>query len=341
MKATALRDVVHAIVLGRPLARPADARQKRQFARLRDRHAEWWQHDNVVGVCVAKRQRRGQVGGLCLQVLVEKKYPEERIDPKHRVPRTIESPLLGEKTIATDVRAVGKGRLHSFVSNDKPAHPGFDIGSELGGSGTLGCVVADNDTRARLGLSCAHVVAPDGAADVGLVPGQVVYYPSLDSAELLGVVADAPIGKLVRVSAPGFSDDDAATNVDAAVFAPDDAAWLDAKLADLGSAPRGIRRTVPVGLAVQKVGAVTQRTHGVVQTSTLTAKIPYDGGEVASFLDHIGISSFAAPGDSGALVLDALGRAVGLHLGGFEGMSVCTPIGRVLDALGCTLVTRR
>jgi len=334
VRVAALREAVHAIVLGRPST--PGARTSRHQARLHARHQEWWQHDNVVGLCVAKRHRRGKVGGLCLQVLVEKKYREERIAPRHRVPRAIESALLGG-VIQTDVRAVGQGRLHSFVSGERPAHPGYDIGNELGGSGTLGCVVIDKNSKRRFGLSCAHVLAPDGADDVDRVPGAIIYFPSLDNAELLGVLADAPFGKLVRVCAPGFSADDAAANVDAAVFLPDDGPCLSAKLADLGVAPRGMRRAVPVGLAVQKVGAATQRTHGVVESVTLAAKIPYDNGQVAQFVDQIGISTFAQPGDSGALVLDESNRAVGLHIGGFDGMSVCTPIARVLTALDCTL----
>jgi hypothetical protein len=338
VKASALAALVHAIVVGRSTLLPKGA-PARHLLRLHAQHQEWWRHENVVGLCVAKRQRRGKVGRLCIQVLVEKKYRETRIARQHRVPRTIESRALGGMA-ETDVRAVGKGRLHSFVSNDKPAHPGFDIGNELGGSGTLGCVVIDRSTRQKFGLSCAHVVAPDGASDVGQMPGEVVYYPSFDNAQLLDVLASAPIGKLVRVAAPGFSAEDAAGNVDAAVFAPDDAAWLDAKLADLDSAPRGIRKTVPLGLAVQKVGAVTQRTHGVVETVTLAPKIPYADGQIAQFVDHIGISTFAAPGDSGSLVLDETGRAVGIHIGGFDGMSVCTPIARVLAAVDCTLAVR-
>jgi hypothetical protein len=339
VNASALRAIVHAIVMGRPLVRAPGNPERRHWARLHARHQEWWQHENVVGLCVAKRQRRGKMGRLCVQVLVEKKYRDEKIAAKHRVPRTIES-RAPRGSIETDVRAVGAGRLHSFVSNDKPAHPGFDIGNELGGSGTLGCVVIDNGTGQKLGLSCAHVVAPDGAADVGQTPGEVVYYPSFDNAQLLDVLGSARFGKLVRVASPGFSPEDAAGNVDAAVFAPDDTAWIDAKLADLNSAPRGVRRLVPIGLAVQKVGAVTQRTHGVVQTVTLAPKIPYADGEVAQFIDHIGISTFAEAGDSGSLVLDETGRAVGLHIGGFDGMSVCTPLGRVLAAVDCKLATR-
>src|SRR5262249_6318344 len=162
----------------------------------------------------------------------------ERIAPRHRVPRTIESPALAG-IVETDVRAVGPGRLHSFVSNERPAHPGYDIGNELGGSGTLGRVVIDRGTKQKLRLSFAHVLAPDGVADVAQVPGSVIYYPSLDNAELLGVLGDAPFGRLVRVCAPGFSADDAAANVDAAVFQPDDAPCLSAKIADLDTAPRG------------------------------------------------------------------------------------------------------
>jgi hypothetical protein len=59
------------------------------------------------------------------------------------------------------------------------------------------------------------------------------------------------------------------------------------------------------------------------------------------FPDVIGVSRFTDAGDSGALVLDEEGAAVGQHFGSFDGMSVCMPIQRVLDAVGCELVAAR
>jgi hypothetical protein len=46
------------------------------------------------------------------------------------------------------------------------------------------------------------------------------------------------------------------------------------------------------------------------------------------FADQIGISTISDEGDSGALVLDEAAAAAGLHIGSYNGTSICTPIRR-------------
>jgi hypothetical protein len=329
----ALRHAVRAI--SRNLEGASKDRTRiRHLQRFGEAQQGWWQDENVVGVCVAKRRRGGKLGALCVQVLVRRKVALHKLKASRRIPAELTSPAFA-RPLRTDVRPVGDVRLESLVSVERPAHPGFDIGNMLGGSGTLGCVVVDGQGR-RLGLSCAHVLAPDGTDDLGSPSGSVALCPSLPNAQALDVVAQAPIGKLVNVLVPCFDPGDAATNLDAAVFLPDDPKALSAAIADIGVSPKGISDGVTVGLKVHKVGAVSAETHGVVQSVGLTIKIPY-GDDMATFVEQIGISSFTQPGDSGALVLDEQNRAIGMHLGSAEGMSICTPIRRVLDALHCQL----
>jgi hypothetical protein len=294
----------------------------------------WWKHENVVGLCIGRKRRRGRLGTLCVQVLVKKKFAPSKVSPKYRVPGALEGAAF-PRPLLTDVRQVGGMRLESLVSAERPAQPGFDIGNELGGSGTLGCAVVDASGR-RLGLSCAHVLAPDGVADVGASIGGTVLCPSLPQAQDLGLLAKAPLGTLVRVLAPSFDPDDAPDNLDAAVFLPSSSQSLTPLVADLGVKPKGSNDSVRIGLSVHKVGAVTGETKGVVQAVALAVKIPY-GEDEATFVGQIGISSFTQPGDSGSLVLDDSDRAVGIHLGAVDGMSICTPIERILSALDCTL----
>ncbi len=302
--------------------------------RLGKAHQSWWQHENVVGMCVARKRRGGKLGTHCVQVLVRTKVASHKLEPQHRIPLEFKSPVF-TRPVRTDVRAVSHVRLESLVTVQRPAQPGFDIGNKLGGSGTLTCVALDAEGR-RLGLSCAHVIAPNGATDPGAPSGSIVLCPSLTNAETLDVLAQAPIGTLVAIRTPGFDESDVSTNLDAAVFLADDPKSLNAAVADVGVKPQGINDNVKVGLHVHKVGAVSETTHGVVQAVGLVVKVPY-GDDVATFAEQIGISSFTQPGDSGSLVLDENERAVGMHFASADGMSICTPIRRVLAAFACKL----
>lgn len=316
---------------------PGPGKDKTYIHRLRrfgEAHQAWWHHENVVGLCVARKRRAGKVGALAVQVLVRRKVAAHKLDAKHRVPDQFSSAAF-KRPLRTDVWPVGEVRLESIVSSTRPAQPGFDIGNQLGGSGTLACVVVTAEGK-RLGLSCAHVLAPGGADDVGSASSGTIICPSLANAEALDVVAKASLGKLVTVRSPAFEDSDATTNIDAALFAPDDPKSLSATIAALGIKAQGINDKVGVGLVVHKVGAASAETQGIVHCVGLAIKIPY-GNEVATFVDHIGISSFTQPGDSGSLVLDEENRAVGMHIGAAQGLSICTPIQRILNAFQCEL----
>jgi hypothetical protein len=323
-----LKRAVQAIGLVFPQEDRIHAAHLKRFGEAQQR---WWRHDNVVGVCIARKRRNGRLEKTyCLQVLVRKKT--RRVADKYCVPEELTSRAFA-KPLKTDVRAVGDVRLESLVTEQRPAHPGFDVGNRLGGSGTLTCVVK-NQQGERLGLSCAHVLAPDGPTSIGNGPAGTVLCPSLDSAKALGVLAAARLGLLTQVRMPSFDPAAAATNLDAALFAPNDPTALDRVVADINVAPTGINDNVTHGLKVHKVGAVSGETQGSVQATGLLIKIPY-GNDEATFANHIAISSFTQPGDSGALVLDEQNQAVGLHLGSANGLSICTPIRRVLDAFGC------
>jgi hypothetical protein len=332
-----MRRVVHAIGFGRDPAHAAG--RTAEAMALRDAHARWWDAANVVGLCFAPKVRRGRIEDVALQVHVRRKHRTEKLAAGRRVPPWILAPALGIRTkLWTDVREVGRARLHILASPDRPVQPGFNIGNRRGGSGTLGCVVREQTTGERLGLSCGHVIARNGQA----VAGERVLVPSRDEALANGWLRSAPFGEVVAVGQISFAYSDAPTNVDAATVRPyDGSAAIDDAIALLGVAPAGVRSDVEIGTPVKKVGYATELTTGTVQAVHWLISLPYDAddGSVknAWFADQIGISSFAAEGDSGALVLDDADAAVGLHVGGCDGLSVCMPIQHVLDAVGCTL----
>jgi hypothetical protein len=340
-----MRRVVHAISIGTDPAPPPVARMAVRASRpealapvLAKEHARWWTAPNVVGLCFAPKLKRGRVDDLALQVLVRLKRPKSKVAASRRIPDSVNLEALGLRgRVPTDVREVGAPWLESLISNDRPVLPGFSISHRRGGSGTLGCVVRSADTDELLGLSCAHVIGNYGRG----VPGDRVLVPSQEEAREHGGLAAARFGTLVRMGPLAPGREQAATNVDAATVRPDRPGLLDTSIAVLGLTPIRIRDDVPLELPVRLVGATSEQVSGTIAALHLTIGLPYpteDGGEqVLWFADQLGVTPCTHPGDSGALVVDDEGAAVGLHQAGTEGLSVCTPIRRVLDSVGCTL----
>jgi hypothetical protein len=289
-------------------------------------------------VGIGWRQQDARRRGLAVVVLVRRKRPLDDLPRQQRVPASLDASALGlGRDLPTDVRAVGEGRLEALVSVERPAHPGFNVGNVDEGSGTIACLLRARDSGALVALSCSHVIGRSGQG----APDEVVLVPSRDEADDQGVLAQAPIGELVRALPLGRSFADGATNVDAAIFRPDAASDLSATVALLGVQPHAVCPAVSVGMKVRKVGSTTGLTFGEVTMIHKTIGLGYptaDGGTTTIwFSDAIGISQFTRPGDSGALVLDDAGRAVGLHIGSTDDSSICLPMPRVLDALGCDL----
>lgn len=300
-----------------------------------ERNEPWWESSNVVGMCFAPKIRRGRLEDVVLQVHVRRKRAKEKIAQAKLVPEFV---LHAGKKIFTDVHEVGESRLEVLVSTARPTRPGYDVGHVDGGAGTLGCVVRSRKTGERFGLSCAHVVAPAGAADVG----ERVLVPSRPGATAIGALGRAKFGTLVEVVAPSTEWSAAIENMDAATFRPDSAADLDDEVALLGTTPQGILEDVEIGTRVKKVGAATELTLGEVRAVHWLAMLPYpqDDGSIAEvwFGDQIGITRFTAPGDSGSLVLDdGSNAAIGLHVGSTDTLSVCSPLTPILDKLHCDL----
>jgi hypothetical protein len=331
------RRAIHAIVAGADLAHLHPPSKAEGMAHVHELHGPWFRQANVVGLGAGRQLRRGKHAGPALRVFVRRKFPLDHLDPNELIPKVIDGRPLGvDGDLILDVQAVGSPRAQSLIVVNRPALPGYNVGDGSGASGTIGCVVKDRTSGALLGLSCAHVLAAAGPA-----AGAPIYVPSYGEAQQSGVLGQAQIGTLGSVARVGFAPADGSTNVDAATFLPADPTSLSALIATLGQRPKGLRTSVATGLSVRKVGAISGDTHGVVQTTTACVKMTLaDATGVtneAIFLDQIGVSSFTDDGDSGALVLDDSYFAVGLHFWAANGLSVCQPIQRVLDSLGCNL----
>lgn len=222
-----------------------------------------------------------------------------------------------------------------YQARRRPLEPGLQIGmADRNFVGTLGCFAWDKDSHKLGVLSNAHVLADSGNAQPGHPFGQP-----------FGTNPADRIGTLARWVLPGRGSPGVA---DAAF------AWLDHTQADisysgaLGGDIVGVRELGPedLGRELVKGGRTTGASLGkctVVEVDGLT--VGYDQG-LLTFNDQGEASGgpgsdFSAPGDSGSLILDRDGYAVGLlFAGGFDGTEDRTyfnPIKRVLAMLGIEL----
>jgi hypothetical protein len=204
---------------------------------------------------------------------------------------------------------------------------GSRIVNAKGVPGTLGCVACALHTGRPVLLSTWHVLFGNGAAEDSPV--------FVDRSEHGSAgVAKSLYGKRGNVGYAGRS-----YYVDCAV-----ASW-PAPVASEGDGaawPLG-GGGVEMGSRVSKVGAASGVTQGVVVDTNYSDKILLNGkkylavGQLLVKGAEQG-AAFAVEGDSGALVVDGCGRAVGLLWGTrVSGEAVVTPIAPVLFALNIAI----
>jgi hypothetical protein len=306
------------------------ARWRRRALGVHRRAARWRHAAGVQGFGIALRETDGRPRReLVLRVYVRRKRPRPHL--RHPVPRLIAVPGIPGR-VRTDVAPVGELRLQRYVQPARPAFPGVDIGHVAGGNGTLGALVRRLGDGALCLLSNAHVLLPAPVAKLG--------DPIVQPSTLHG--GGRPVA-LVEAAVPHvFSSDGFPNLVDAALARIVDPADVVAAIPDIG-VPRGVRRDIPAGLPVRKTGAATGYTASVVLDPRASLALRYrrpDGrmGRVG-FRDQVVCRVFTEGGDSGALVVDTEGFAVGLHVAGSGTISVFSRIDVVLDQLGAALVT--
>ena len=316
--------------------------------------SELLERNNVLGVGLGYKVRDGQVSDeLSLIISVSQKLPLAQLSPQDLIPKAIQGLL-------TDV--VETGRIRAFSENPRvrrrPAQPGVSVGHHAITAGTFGLLVQRNGTPFM--LSNNHVLANSNDAQIG----DVIYQPGPSDggteADRIAMLAEfepldfgkkrgeCSIANALTIFLNGLAALTGSKHrLEPVLITPGDNV-MDAALARLAAPELVVPQILEIGLptgvaepelgmAVQKMGRTTGFTEGIVTQIDVTVNVDY-GGRTVRFTDQVFTNRMSSPGDSGSGILDMERHAVGLLFAGSGRVTIFTPIRRILDRFGVTLV---
>jgi hypothetical protein len=296
---------------------------------------------SVVGVALGHKLVGGQDTGVsAIVVLVEEKVAERELPNAQIVP-----PAIGGTPI--DVQAVGKlragpeplaaSRAVSLTRRTRPMTGGMSVGHHAitAGTAATGCY-RDSPFPGMPGryyiLSNNHVLANSNDAQ----EGDAILQPGPFDG---GTLENDQIGRLAKFVPIKFLDgsDPAPTNEVDAAIAEVDLMDIDRSIHWMGEL-RSIALTPEVGLLLCKCGRTTGFTTGRIVNINATVDVNYGKGRIARFVNQLVTTNMSAPGDSGSLVADLHGNAVGLLFAGSNVATIVNPITTVQRLLGVKVV---
>ena len=330
---------------------PAPRREERPlFEQIRlgleQRARDLERRPNVVGTAIGRKVKEGKRHPQpCLTVFVSEKPPKSDLERWHRIPHRIQVKLGDRRKVWVPVDVVRSGpfRLQTGVAAaavPAPAvYPGASIshtGYVHSNSGTFGCVVrslSGSSAGQECLLTCFHVVQPPGNSfadfdvDRGSSAQEIVVHPSREDAET-GPVSDLAV--LQRGRRDRF--------IDAAIATFRDPQAVEPEIGGVAF-PIGTRDLADFEIdqtMVHFFGRSTEHQDAWGVVRNLEASVDTDGFRMSGLImtDRISL-----PGDSGALVLDAEWRALGLLVGATDRYSCVMPMAAVLAGMGAQLVT--
>jgi hypothetical protein len=263
---------------------------------------------NVIGVATGFRMRGGEfTDEVVVQIFVERKVEEERLNSWERVP----SNVLGYERaeVATDVVETTIPEAQQDTTRYRPVPGGCSIGAEARvNAGTLGGWACDSGDEAIVLLSNNHVISnldtlpvltrivQPGQVDGGILPDDVI--GDLKRHVPVNTVANPPTGPVPT------------SVVDAAIGRIDPDIDIDHDVIDVGPAIYEVRAPA-LNMNVQKRGRTTRLTaNGRITSVGMTFNTNYRGAtRISSIQNAFRITStdgnaFSASGDSGSLIFD-------------------------------------
>jgi len=307
---------------------------------------------SVIGFDVGFRTQHGQATDEpVVKVYVSEKLERDALSEIDLIPSTLK---IDDDEVGVDVEESTMPQPITFTLRTRPLRGGVSI-SHPNALGTLGICLTLNDANTYI-LSCDHVIG--GSAGPVFFPTVMQPAPVDGGNPASDVVAD-----LFSFVALDFGS----TTINIPPFPPitvPNPNSVDAALARVRGAfnvgnreihwigyPERNHIPIPwdppyrsslVGRRVCKMGRTTEFTTGTITSVTFdTLAGPYRNGANAFFINQIRIvplapPTFAAPGDSGSLVVDALTREPLGLLFASSGVSFATanPVDQVMLRLG-------
>jgi hypothetical protein len=206
--------------------------------------------------------------------------------------------------------------IEALKTRVRPVQGGYSVGHYRVTAGTMATAVFDRTAFPGIPqkyyiLSNNHVLANSNVARLGdpiLQPGRV------DGGRYPGDM----IARLTRFVPIKFNGP--LNYVDAAI-AEGDFHDFNREIFWIGY-PKGVRYLRQVGDIVQKTGRTTNFTTGRVTSINATVNVNYGGGRFARMARQIVTTAMSAGGDSGSLLCDMNGYAVGLLFAGSSTVTI-------------------
>lgn len=251
-----------------------------------------------------------------------------------------------------DIRIAGRIRRLSrpwYQDVCRPLRPGCSIAHYRITAGTLGCFVKTRDDGSLCLLSNNHVLAWTNRGRLG----DPIIQPGKSDG---GSKADHQIGTLHKFAEIKMDGLDI-NYTDCAIAVPFPGIEKDHFNFDELGTLRGVAEDVPrTGSVVKKVGRTTGATTGRVTAievdQVMVAMSSQGFSEIARFdgqiaIEGYGAGAFSKSGDSGSLIVDSDGQAVGLLFAGSRdggsngrGLTFANPIRDVEAALDVQIYVR-
>ncbi|KEI00028.1 trypsin-like serine protease (plasmid) [Clostridium botulinum] len=284
---------------------------------------------NVVGVGLGYKIKNGfNTCQKCIKVFVITKVSNDQLDFCNRIPSMYNG-------ILTDVSEVGEFKFQLLNKKVRPTIGGYSIGPNVTqyhtNTGSIGCLV--RDTHYNYLLSSAHVLSALNRLPVGTS----IVQPSLLDMPIQG----DQVGELARyVPLKEEGTFSKPTNlIDAAIVKVDPTVPTSPEIAFIGRA-RGVD-TAHLNDAVFKAGRTTEETSGAVTAINVTCTVSIlDGTRLKKYLfkNQIMTSKMSQEGDSGAVLVKANKKIIGLLVASCNSGTIYNRIQDVLQTLRVNIV---
>ncbi|MCD3255977.1 serine protease [Clostridium botulinum C] len=279
---------------------------------------------NVVGIGLGYKIKNGfNTFQKCLSVFVSNKISYCNLSSSDIIPKYY-------KGIQTDVVNTGRFHLQRLNSKVRPVPGGYSIGpSTILAGGTLGCIVTDGKYYHI--LSCNHTLTAEQILSLN--------YPIVQPNALYGGKDPedtiATLSKYIPINYKN-PNSQGINYGDCAIAKIISRSKISTKIAFLGRL-KGMAKPF-LGLEVQKVGATSELTKGIIKV--INATIEFDTPQGKSiFVNQIITSRMSEAGDSGAILVDKNIKAIGMLMSANPIASSFNPIEYILNALDVKLVT--